>query len=399
MSIELLKKRAHISFIPKPWSLSTVGEACKIENRLRKPISTEDRRLIKGDFPYYGPTGILAHINEWRLDGKYALIGEDGDHFLKPNEKKQSILVEGKFNVNNHAHIISATDKCLAEWFFVFFQHRDINEFLTRQGANRYKLNKGMLLKLPILIPPLPEQKAIVDFLSTWDQAIKKTQQLTKAKEKKLRYLYRVLLQTPIIEKKWNTKQLGDLFVQVSDKVGDKDLVPHSISAGRGFISQKEKWGKDISGKQYKHYTHLKAGQISYNKGNSKRYKQGCAYLLRSGEVCVPSVFISFKPSSSDVNVEFFEHYFAANYHSRELKKFISSGARSDGLLNLNKKDFFKIKVPHPNLEQQDEVSECLTGAGKEIELLKKLLTQYQTQKRGLMQRLLTGEWRVNLTK
>jgi len=118
-------------------------------------------------------------------------------------------------------------------------------------------------------------------------------------------------------------------------------------------------------------------------------------YLLKDGEICVPNVFISFKPKAKNVVPEFFEHYFIADYHARELKRYITSGARSDGLLNLNKKDFFKIMVPCPSPDEQKAIAEALTASQHEIDLLKQLADKYKTQKRGLMQKMLTGEWRV----
>jgi type I restriction enzyme S subunit len=156
-----------------------------------------------------------------------------------------------------------------------------------------------------------------------------------------------------------------------------------------------QQWGKNISGAQHKNYIHLKAGEFSYNKGNSKRFQQGCIYLLKRGEICVPRVFISFKPKHNDLVLEFFEHYFLANYHARDLKRYITSGARADGLLNLNKNDFFKITVPFPPLYQQRAIAEALTVLKKEIELLKQLAEKYKTQKRGLMQKMLAAEWRM----
>jgi type I restriction enzyme S subunit len=137
MDQQLLMKFARISKIPKGWKLGTVGRFCRIRNDLRKPISVEERNKIKGIFPYYGPTGIIGYINEYLANGDYALIGEDGDHFLKCEEKEQTILVHGKFNVNNHAHLIEATNNCSVEWFYHFFKHRNITPFLSRQGAGR----------------------------------------------------------------------------------------------------------------------------------------------------------------------------------------------------------------------------------------------------------------------
>ena len=62
--------------IPDGWTESTVGKSYKICNNLRFPINLEDRKGMKGIYPYYGPTGILNFIDEYRLDGEYALIGE-----------------------------------------------------------------------------------------------------------------------------------------------------------------------------------------------------------------------------------------------------------------------------------------------------------------------------------
>ena len=158
--------------LPKGWQMLTVGEACKIENRLRKPINAFERSSIQGEFPYYGPTGILDHLNEYRVDGKYALIGEDGDHFLKFDSWNMTQLVSGRFNVNNHAHILKGSDVCRTEWFFQYFKHRDITSYLSRQGSGRLKLQKGVLERLPIAIPPLNEQDSILEFLKYIDDCI-----------------------------------------------------------------------------------------------------------------------------------------------------------------------------------------------------------------------------------
>jgi len=264
-------------------------------------------------------------------------------------------------------------------------------------GHGTGRMNMDMLRGFLVLFPPLPEQKAIVDLLSAWDEAIEKTERLIQAKENSLKAkIQRMMGKEAIDANGWPIVHLGKLFSEVTRKVGRKELTPFSISAGIGFVSQCEKWGKDISGAQYKNYTHLKAGEFSYNKGNSKRYQQGCVYLLKEGEICVPNVFISFKArANKDVVPEFFEHYFIADYHARELKRYITSGARSDGLLNLDKKDFFKIMVPCPSPGEQKNIAESLNASQHEIDLLKQLAEKYKTQKCGLMQKILTGQWRI----
>lgn len=147
---------------PAHWKRSTIGKSLRISNSLRKPISADIRAKMQGEFPYYGPTGRLDSINEYRLDGKYVLLGEDGDHFLKYKTWSMTQLIVGKANVNNHAHVIQGSETCSTDWFFHFYRHKDVREFLTKQGAGRLKLKKGDLERMPILVPPLAEQVEIV---------------------------------------------------------------------------------------------------------------------------------------------------------------------------------------------------------------------------------------------
>ena len=154
------------------WKETTIRDSVVIENHLRKPINSAERDLIQGKYPYYGPTGILDYLNEYRLDGEFVLIGEDGDHFLKFDRWNMTQLVSGRFNVNNHAHVLRGTDRCRTEWIFQYFKHRDITPYLSRQGSGRLKLQKSILEKMPFIIPPLDEQDEILTFLRAIDLTI-----------------------------------------------------------------------------------------------------------------------------------------------------------------------------------------------------------------------------------
>lgn len=168
-------KKTDIGEIPDTWTASTIGESCSIENNLRKPIDAKTRNQMKGSYPYYGPTEIIDYINEYRLEGKYVLIGEDGDHFLKYKDWSMTQLVVGKFNVNNHAHVIRGINNCSTEWIFHYFRHRDIISYLTRQGVGRYKLKKATLVDLPLAVPPMDEQEVISNIFDNFDTAKKNT--------------------------------------------------------------------------------------------------------------------------------------------------------------------------------------------------------------------------------
>ena len=74
-----------------------------------------------------------------------------------------TIHVEGKFNVNNHAHLIKGIGSCLTRWSCLYFEHMDLSPWLLKQGVCRYKLQKTILLDIPIFVPPMDEQEFILD--------------------------------------------------------------------------------------------------------------------------------------------------------------------------------------------------------------------------------------------
>ncbi|GAB7079136.1 restriction endonuclease subunit S [Megalodesulfovibrio paquesii] len=160
------------SQIPTDWKFAKVGEVCQILNNLRKPISKAERTKIQGQYPYYGPTGKLDSLNEYRIEGEYVLIGEDGDHFTKFNDWAMTQLVSGRFNVNNHAHILRGTEKCLTKYIYYYFKHRDIGPYLSKQGATRLKLNKGVLETIPILLPSMDQQEKLCQRYAAIDTTI-----------------------------------------------------------------------------------------------------------------------------------------------------------------------------------------------------------------------------------
>lgn len=190
----------------------------------------------------------------------------------------------------------------------------------------------------------------------------------------------------------WDAKTLGEVAERIEEKVNDKKLTTASISAGTGFVSQAEKFSRDISGAQYKNYIVLNEGEFSYNKGNSKRFPQGCIYKLKEfKQVAVPNAFISFR-FKPDFIGDFYQGYFDKNYHGIQLMRFITSGARMDGLLNIKADDFFNIVLPTPSKSEQQKIASCLSSLDEVIEAHSQKLELLKDHKKGLMQNLFPQE-------
>ena len=187
----------------------------------------------------------------------------------------------------------------------------------------------------------------------------------------------------------WSAPKLADISSPVEDRVGDRDLTPISISAGIGFVRQAEKFGRDISGNQYRMYTVVQDGDFVYNKGNSLKFPQGCVYDLQGwGEVAAPNVFICFRLKDGYEN-RFFRQCFEQNIHGVQLRKHITSGARSNGLLNVSKEAFFGIRIPAPDQAEQQHIADCLLSLDDLIATESQKLEKLQTHRLVLTQQIL----------
>ncbi|WP_395777583.1 restriction endonuclease subunit S [Aquidulcibacter sp.] len=186
----------------------------------------------------------------------------------------------------------------------------------------------------------------------------------------------------------WKPISLKNASTPVIEQVGQRMLTPVSISAGIGFVRQSEKFGRDISGNQYQLYTLVRDGDFVFNKGNSLKFPQGCIYLLDGwGEVAAPNVFICFRLKDGYSNA-FFQNCFEQNQHGRQLQKDITSGARSNGLLNISKETFFGVEILTPSLSEQQKIADCLTSADELIATQAEKVEALKAHKKGMMQQL-----------
>lgn len=380
--LELIQ--AQVTFIPDGWKLDKVGTALSIKNNFRKPISQEVRATMQGNYPYYGPTKIQDYISEYEQDGTYALIGEDGDHFLKYSYMPQTQFISGKCTVNNHAHIIESSTKCDSEWFYIFFKHRNITNFLSRQGAGRFKLNKATLEKLPVLVPPLGEQRKIAKILSTWDKAINITERLIdNSKQQK-----KALMQQLLTGKKRLFDDSGKPFNGEWEECHLSDIA--EIKKGKALSSKNIVDGKFpvIAGGKtspyfHNEYTHENiitvsasgayAGYVSYHE--NKVWASDCSVVKEKPGNSLPFIFQLLLSNQNRI-------------YSMQ-----SGGAQP----HIYPKDLQVIKLCAPKLDEQKKIAAVLSNADKEIELLDHQLSDLKQEKKALMQQLLTGKRRVKL--
>ena len=194
-----------------------------------------------------------------------------------------------------------------------------------------------------------------------------------------------------VLPNDWTSKPLSEISEVISEQAGDDDYETLSISAGIGFVNQAQKFGKELSGKQYEKYTVLRKGDFAYNKGNSKLYPQGCTYRLKErDEAAVPNVFECFRITKGCP--EYYEQLFISGFMNHQLTRKINHGVRDDGLLNLTDADFYSTVLPVPSLALQKKIARILSACDNVIDLKRELIAEKHRQKKWLMKVLLDSD-------
>ena len=242
-------------------------------------------------------------------------------------------------------------------------------------------------------LPKLDEQIRIRNVLGCWDTAIHKTEQLIAAKMRSRK----ALMQRGFGTSGYPRHRLSEFTRRVTRKNVEGDGHPLTISGAEGLVSQSRYFGKRIAAENTEHYTLLKRGEFAYNKSYSAGYPLGAIKRLDAQEEgIVSTLYLCFALDGDQAPVsDYFTYFCEAGGFNRQIYQVAQEGARNHGLLNVTAEDFFSLSMPVPPREVQERVVRVLSSALRELTLLRNQLSALREQKRGLMQKLLTGRWRL----
>ncbi|MDN3397873.1 restriction endonuclease subunit S [Psychrobacter sp. APC 3426] len=150
-----------IGEIPEHWELVSLRYLFEFLNYRRIPISADERGYMQGIYPYYGASGIIDYVNDYIFDEKLILIAEDGANLLSKSTPL-AFVAEGKYWVNNHAHILKPKYKGFTFWSNLL-SLCDYTIYIT--GAAQPKLSRGNLGNVMLPVPPEDEILAISNYL------------------------------------------------------------------------------------------------------------------------------------------------------------------------------------------------------------------------------------------
>lgn len=248
----------------------------------------------------------------------------------------------------------------------------------------------------PILLPPLPEQEKIADILGCWDTAIEKLTALIDAKKQRKKALMQNLLtakiRLPGFTDEWKSVKLGNVCT--------------TFSGGTPAKNEKKFWKngsiKWISAK------YIEDGKIvGYDLITEEGLKSSSSKLAERGDIIIVTRVsvgkmilceddFAINQDMTVIRSEKFLNMFLFNSLKNKTDEIIN---KSQGLAikGITRDDLDEIDLNIPSLPEQQAIADILSKADEEIDLLTKKLFLIQEQKKGLMQKLLTGQIRVKV--
>lgn len=264
-------------------------------------------------------------------------------------------------------------------------------------GATINSINGGDLKKFKIPLPPLPEQKAIAQVLSTWDTAIQKTEALLAQKELRKKWLMQQLLTGKkrlegFETLKWKIQPLSNfikLIIREIPKPNEPYLGIGLRSHGKGtFLKHDEQ----PEGNSMDKFYIVRANDLIVN--ITFAWEQAIAIVNPEDDGALASHrFPTYQFIEKKGHPDFFRFYILQPKMKYMLELISPGGAGRNRVMN--KSDFIKLEFLLPDYEEQTAIAQVLQAADKEIELIKAKATQLREQKKGLMQQLLTGKIRT----
>lgn len=359
------------------WKSLPLGAVATLQRGFDLPAESRNQ----GPFPVISSGGITGYHSEAKVSGPGVITGRYGSI-------GEVYFVEGDYWPLNTTLWVKDFHGNDPKFIFHLLKTFDFKKFSDKTGVPG--VNRNDLHKVKVLCPPLDIQKIIVEIIDQWDVAINKTEGLIDAKRKQLScYVSHLICNIP------HTRiHIRDVASEVSIRnMHEKCRQVLSVTNYRGFVLPEEQFERCVASGNLANYKMIENGQYAYNP--SRINVGSIARLDDWGEGVLSPMYVVFKLNGKKINSDFFLHWLSS-YEARERIKRSAQGSVRE---TVSFSDFGAISLPLPDLKTQDKIAKALNAMKKEITLLQQLADAYREQKRGLMQKLLTGQWSVNTRK
>jgi type I restriction enzyme S subunit len=299
--------------------------------------------------------------------------------------------------VNQHVCLVRPDADAITPEFLALFlaaaPQRVLFNRLNDSGA-KAGLNLQTIRDFPVRFPPLPEQRKIAEILRTWDEALEKLTALRTAKERRLGALRAALLFGSLrlkdLRHNWAPTRLEAVTHELTKRNGAKCLGRErvmGVTKAEGVVPMREQTiAADIS-----RYKRLPPRAFAYN---PMRINVGSIAMNERDEaVLVSPDYVVFACNADGLDPDYLDHLRKTSWWAH----YINSGGSGSVRQRTYYDDLAALKLPLPELDEQKAIAAVLNTARDDLAATEREIEAVTRQKRGLMQKLLTGEWRVKL--
>lgn len=397
------------------WKEYKLGQIVETLDNQRIPLSSMERAQRKGIYRYYGAQGVIDYIDSYIFDGKYMLVAEDGNN-IKERKENIALIAEGKYWVNNHAHILKSNGKCDLDLVCYIINQMDISGFVT--GTAQPKLNQANLMKLPLYLPDLPTQQRIASILSSLDAKIENNNKINAKLEEIAQNLFKewfvdfgpfkngkfVESELGLIPEGWRVVKLESIIKDIAAGPFGSNL-PTSCFTESGFpiIDGANLKELILTDNITKFVTEEKARSLKRSIA-----KKGDLIVTISGNVgqvsYIPqdSKYDEYLVSQRQFRCTFDEEkiklpYIAHFFHQKEGQNSILAFVNQTGVPALSQplKNFRSISLVLPPIDIQEKICAILLDIDNKIVQLRKESTKLASLRDTLLPKLMSGEIEV----
>ena len=338
------------------WPVKTLGEVCEVLDNLRKPITKRDR--TSGGYPYYGATGIVDHVGDYIFDERLVLVGEDGAKWGAG--ERTAFIAEGKYWVNNHAHVLRCKRGVLVDsWLANFLTMSDLNRYVS--GLTVPKLNQGSLVSIEIPVPPLEEQNRIVELL---DAATARITELTACYEQ-ARTHANDLLESSLLElfadalESQPKRKMGEVL-QIARGGSPRPISEYITKSSNGV--NWIKIGDASSSTKYIYETAQKIKPEGVSRSRmvypgdfllSNSMSFGRPYIMKT-EGCIHDGWLVLRDSKGELDQDFLFYMLGSRFMYERFRQL----AAGSTVQNLNSASVSSIEIPVPPIDFQKRIAE-----------------------------------------
>ena len=410
MSRQAVSKRT----LPEGWREVRLGDVCRLLGGAGFPEKYQGKP--SGDYPFIKVSDMNSPENKIYINRSKNWITSATKKKIRANHCPGGSVVFAKVGAalklnrrrittrdtivdNNMMGAIPIGSKVKSKFLYYYLTTLDFGKFSQESAIP--SVNQKILGSLLFMLPPLPEQKAIAGILENWDKAIEKTEKLITEKERQFDWLVKTLISDQMDNPAWQRIRLGSIG-EISSAGVDKKIVEgeknvrliNYLDVFRRDTIYSEDLGHTVTAPDTKiSKCSVRKGDIFFTPSSEVREDIGHSAVAMED---MPDVVYSYHVVRLRPFIKLDLLYSAYAFKAYSFYKQASKFADGSGQRYvISQNNFRKMEISLPTLAEQGRIAEILDTGKREINCLKSHVERYRRQKQALMQKFLTGNWRV----